>query len=105
MAFDNTGASLARPRPCFTNQAAPGGGSRMTLPRLAAIVALALAAGCASAPKRPPQGTPDPDRFLYERGTAELNDKDWFTAREVLPAAGRQLSAEPVPGRRQARHR
>ena len=29
-------------------------------------------------------GTPDPDRFLFERGTAELNDKDWFTSREYF---------------------
>ena len=40
--------------------------------------------GCSSAPKRPPTGTADPDRFLFERGTAELNDKDWFTAREYF---------------------
>ncbi len=41
-------------------------------------------AGCSSAPKRPPTGPADPDRFLFERGTAELNDKDWFTAREYF---------------------
>ena len=41
-------------------------------------------AGCSTAPRRPPTGTPDPDRFLFERGTDELNDKDWFTSREYF---------------------
>jgi len=49
-----------------------------------ALIALGVAGGCASAPKKPPTGTPDPDKFLFERGTAELNDKDWFTAREYF---------------------
>src|SRR6187200_2026520 len=48
------------------------------------VFSLFAFAGCSSAPKRPPTGTPDPDRFLFERGTAELNDKDWFTAREYF---------------------
>ena len=48
------------------------------------LVTLCTLAGCSSAPKRPPTGTPDPDRFLFERGTEELNDKDWFTAREYF---------------------
>lgn len=49
-----------------------------------AIFWLAAAAACASGPSRPPTGTPDPDKFLFERGTEELNDKDWFTAREYF---------------------
>lgn len=49
-----------------------------------ALVCLAAAAACASGPSRPPTGTPDPDKFLFERGTEELNDKDWFTAREYF---------------------
>ena len=82
MAFDNAGASVA-----------PRAGSRRTFFRLkaeattglvAALALLSVIAGCASAPKRPPTGTPDPDKFLFERGTAELNDKDWFTAREYF---------------------
>jgi outer membrane protein assembly factor BamD len=48
------------------------------------LVTLFTLAGCSSAPKRPPTGTPDPDKFLFERGTEELNDKDWFTAREYF---------------------
>jgi len=48
------------------------------------VFSLLACAGCSSAPKRPPTGTPDPDRFLFERGTAELDDKDWFTSREYF---------------------
>ena len=47
------------------------------------LMALALGA-CASAPRTPPTGTPDPDKFLYERGTEALNDKKWLTAREYF---------------------
>lgn len=48
------------------------------------MVALVALTACSSAPRRPPTGTPDPDKFLFERGTEELNDKDWFTAREYF---------------------
>ena len=77
MDLDNTRASVT----------APSARARRTfarLPGLAALALLALTAGCSSAPTRPPTGTPDPDRFLFERGTEELNDKDWFTAREFF---------------------
>jgi outer membrane protein assembly factor BamD len=49
-----------------------------------AILALACAAGCASGPKRPPSGTLEPDKFLWERGTEELNERHWLTAREYF---------------------
>ena len=77
MAFDCMCAAVAQ----------PGAGLRRirrTFPTVATLVALVVAAGCSSAPKKPPTGTPDPDKFLFERGTAELNDKDWFTAREYF---------------------
>jgi outer membrane protein assembly factor BamD len=48
------------------------------------LVLLITVGACATGPRRPPTGTPDPDKFLYERGTEELNDKDWFTAREYF---------------------
>jgi outer membrane protein assembly factor BamD len=52
---------------------------------LAAVCAcLAFAAACSSAPKRPPAGTLEPDKFLWERGTEALNDKKWFTSREFF---------------------
>jgi outer membrane protein assembly factor BamD len=52
--------------------------------RVCALALLGLIAACASGPRRPPAGTEEPDKFLFERGTAELNDKDWFTAREYF---------------------
>jgi outer membrane protein assembly factor BamD len=89
MAFDNTCAALAAqghtPAPHRRERGAPRARRDvMFVPLVAALVALSLAAGCSSAPRKPPTGTPDPDRFLFERGTAELNDKDWFTAREYF---------------------
>jgi outer membrane protein assembly factor BamD len=50
------------------------------------VVALAFvaAAACASGPKRPPTGTAEPDRFLYERGSEALTDRKWLTAREYF---------------------
>jgi outer membrane protein assembly factor BamD len=45
---------------------------------------LALVAACAGGPKRPPTGTPEPDKFLFERGTEALNARRWLTAREYF---------------------
>lgn len=72
MAFDHTGGRL------------------MTAPfvrsALGAAVALLLvvSAACSSAPKKPPVGTLEPDKFLFERGTETLNQKKWLTAREYF---------------------
>lgn len=57
-----------------------------TLVRLLGIVVLAaVTAGCASgAGKKPPVGTPEPDKFLFERGTEALNKKRWTVAREYF---------------------
>ena len=55
--------------------------------RLASLTALWVAvafAACASSPRTPPTGTPDPDKFLFERGTEALNDRKWLTAREYF---------------------
>jgi outer membrane protein assembly factor BamD len=54
--------------------------------KLSAVAALALFLGaCATgASKNPPTGTPDPDRFLFERGTENLNKKRWIVAREYF---------------------
>jgi outer membrane protein assembly factor BamD len=41
-----------------------------------------IAPACGSGPKRPPVGTLEPDKFLWERGTEELNKKHWLTSRE-----------------------
>ena len=43
-------------------------------------------------PKKPPTGTPEPDKFLFERGTEELDKRRWLVVPRILPPAGRQLS-------------
>jgi outer membrane protein assembly factor BamD len=57
-----------------------------TLTRLTAVIALAAILGaCASgAPKKPPTGTPDPDKFLFDRGSENLGRKRWIVAREYF---------------------
>ena len=76
MAVDNSracsAARTAHARPLFS------------CARWLAVLSLVAFAGCTGAPRRPPTGTPDPDKFLFERGTEELNDKDWFTSREYF---------------------
>jgi outer membrane protein assembly factor BamD len=49
----------------------------------AAVLAAATACGVRHAGLVPP-GTSEPDRFLFEKGTAALNDKKWLTAREFF---------------------
>ena len=48
------------------------------------IVMLLTLSACASGPKKPPVGTLEPDKFLWERGTEELNKKHWLTSREYF---------------------
>ena len=66
MAFDHTRASLNGARSFVW------------------ILVLVVLSACASGPKRPPVGTLEPDKFLFERGTEELNKKHWLTAREYF---------------------
>jgi outer membrane protein assembly factor BamD len=70
MAFDNTGARLTR--------------RAALLWHASAVFLLGTLVACASGPTRPPTGTPDPDRFLFERGSEELKDRKWLTAREYF---------------------
>jgi len=54
---------------------------------LSVAVAIVLAAGlmgaCATgAAKKPPTGTPNPDKFLFDRGTENLNQHRWSVSRE-----------------------
>jgi outer membrane protein assembly factor BamD len=75
MAFDHTRARLTAALDCSV------------LRRLRAAAALALLvalAACGSAPIRPPVGTLEPDKFLYERGSEALESRRWFTAREYF---------------------
>jgi outer membrane protein assembly factor BamD len=62
---------------------------RKTTQTLTAVVLLALlgmfATACASGgPKKPPTGTLEPDKFLFERGSENLNKKRWIVAREYF---------------------
>jgi outer membrane protein assembly factor BamD len=66
MAFDNTRAPLKWAR------------------SLVWILVVASVSACASGPKRPPVGTLEPDKFLWERGTEELNKRHWLTSREYF---------------------
>ena len=77
MAFDDAGACMTR-RIRSLRQLDRG------LAPLLALALLGSAAACGSGPKRPPTGTPDVDRFLYERGTEALNDRKWLTSREYF---------------------
>ena len=56
--------------------------ARLTL--LLLVAALLAAAACGGASRRPPTDTLEPDKFLWENGTRELNERDWFTAREYF---------------------
>ena len=66
MAFDNTRAPVKWGR------------------SLVWILVVAFVSACASGPKKPPVGTLEPDKFLIERGTDDLNKKHWLTAREYF---------------------
>jgi outer membrane protein assembly factor BamD len=52
--------------------------------RLLLAAVLAAAAACASGPRQPPTGTAEPDKFLFERGSAALTERKWLTAREYF---------------------
>ena len=51
---------------------------------LVAVFALAAASACGSAARGVPDGTVQPDKFLYERGSEELAERNWLTAREFF---------------------
>ncbi len=51
---------------------------------VALILAAGLAAGCAGGSVKPPTGTPEPDKFLFERGTEALEKRRWLVSREYF---------------------
>jgi outer membrane protein assembly factor BamD len=57
--------------------------SRAAMASLAVAVAL-VAVACGGGVRRPPTGTPDPDKFLFEEGTAALNERRWLVSREFF---------------------
>lgn len=79
MAVDYTGARVIRARDPFAWRAAARG-----LRAATALALLCTLAACSSARTRPPDGSLDPDKFLWERGTEALNDRRWYTAREYF---------------------
>jgi outer membrane protein assembly factor BamD len=57
--------------------------SRLRL--LAAVAAIAVLSACAGQTRGAvPAGTTEPDKFLFDKGTAALNAKKWLTAREFF---------------------
>jgi len=49
------------------------------------VAAIAMAvAGCGSSRSTIPPGTADADKFLFERGQAELKERNWLKAREFF---------------------
>jgi outer membrane protein assembly factor BamD len=51
---------------------------------IALLVAAVAGASCGGGARRPPVGTPEIDRFLWERGTEALNRRRWLVAREYF---------------------
>jgi outer membrane protein assembly factor BamD len=90
MALDHTGARLmarlssTHPRDRRFSSFAGWRAATIGLLLLAGLGGAALTTACSSASKKPPVGTLEPDKFLWERGTAELNRKHWLNAREYF---------------------
>jgi outer membrane protein assembly factor BamD len=58
------------------------------IPRLRVLLGVGLLTAAAACGVRHaglvPPGTTEPDRFLFDKGTAALNDKKWLTSREFF---------------------
>jgi outer membrane protein assembly factor BamD len=87
MAVDHTCARLMA-SPSSTRRVAPRrtGWRRTALAILilSGLSGAAFTSACSTASKKPPVGTLEPDKFLWERGTQELNKKHWLNAREYF---------------------
>ena len=57
--------------------------TRAAMTSLAVAVAL-VSVACGGGMRRPPTGTPDPDKFLFEEGSAALNERRWLVSREFF---------------------
>jgi outer membrane protein assembly factor BamD len=63
---------------------------------LVVVIAIAGASGCASGGRRNlPPGTPQPDRFLFDKGTEALNQKKWLVAREFFKKVTETYTQSP----------
>jgi outer membrane protein assembly factor BamD len=92
MAVDHLRGRLMASAASIVHQRSPSGASALARWRPAFTVLLilfavgggALTTACASASKKPPVGTLEPDKFLWERGTKELNARHWVNSREYF---------------------
>jgi outer membrane protein assembly factor BamD len=50
----------------------------------AVLLASALVSACAGGSVRPPTGTPEPDKFLFDRGNEALEKRRWLVSREYF---------------------
>ncbi|HKB13838.1 MAG TPA: outer membrane protein assembly factor BamD [Vicinamibacterales bacterium] len=63
---------------------------------LAALAAVAMLAACAGQTRNAvPPGTSEPDKFLFDKGTAALNSKKWLTAREFFKQVTETYTQSP----------
>jgi outer membrane protein assembly factor BamD len=61
------------------------------------LVMVTTAAGCATNTRRAvPPGTTQPDKFLFDRGMTELNEKHWLTAREFFKQVTETYTQSPL---------
>src|SRR3981081_3469316 len=63
---------------------------------LAAVGAVALLSACAGNTRNAvPTGTTEPDKFLFDKGTAALGQKKWLTAREFFKQVTETYTQSP----------
>jgi outer membrane protein assembly factor BamD len=63
---------------------------------LAAVAVLVMVSACGSQTRNAvPAGTTEPDKFLFDKGTAALNAKKWLTAREFFKQVTETYTASP----------
>src|SRR5215208_995181 len=55
-----------------------------TVRRGVLLCLLLIAAGCGGTREVTPANSPNPDRYLYDRGLATLKERKWLTAREYF---------------------
>jgi outer membrane protein assembly factor BamD len=63
----------------------------------ALLLAAAVLSGCASSGRASvPPGTPQPDRFLFDKGNDALQKKKWLTAREYFKQVNETYTQSPI---------
>jgi outer membrane protein assembly factor BamD len=64
---------------------------------LTVLVMATAAAGCVTNSRRAvPPGTSQPDKFLFDRGSTELTEKHWLTAREFFKQVTETYTQSPL---------